>query len=143
MPNQRLKGQEIVVDVVVAGVIQASLAAVKSFEVTRNFEITEEGYLGEKVDRYDEFFKGYSGKLELHFSDPGVFDFMQLVQDRATRRTPGLIVNIKAALTFPSGARRRLMFPNAFFGDMPMNSPGRGEYATVSLDFKGDIPRAI
>lgn len=143
MAVQRIKGQEVEVLLVVDGQVQDTLTAVKSTEITREFETTEEGYLGEKGDRYDEFYKGYSGSMELHFGDAVVFDFMQAVQDRAQRRTPGTVINIKVTLNFPSGQRRRVMLQDAHFDSLPMSFSGRGEYGTVTLPFKGADVRVI
>lgn len=143
MAEQRIKGQEVEIQIVADNAVQSSLTAIQSFEAVRKFEVKEEEYLGEKANRYDEIFKGYTIALDLHFSNPDVFDFMQLVQDRAQRRTPGVIVNIKATLNFPSGVRRRLLFPDIFFEDIPMNFGSRSDYGTVSLNGAGSTPRAI
>ncbi len=143
MALQRIKGQEVEVLLVVDGEVNASLTDIQDFEVTREFESTSEGYLGEKSNRYDEFYNGYSGSMSLHMSDPGVFDFMQAVQDRAQRREPGTVINIKATLNFPSGERRRVLLQNAFFESIPLNVGGRGEYVSTSLSFKGADVRVI
>lgn len=143
MAEQRIKGQEVQVLLVVNGEVKDTITEVQNCEFVRELETTEEGYLGEKSNRYDEFYKGYSGNMDLHFSTPDVFDLMQSIQDRAQRRAPGTQINIKATLEFPSGLRRRLLFQNAFFEGMPMSFGGRTEYGTIKLSFKGSDNRVI
>ena len=143
MALQRIKGQEVEVILVLNGVVQDSITDVRSFDVGREFETTEEGYLGEKANRYDEFYKGYTGSIELNFGSPDVFDLMQSIQDRAQRREPGTLINIKATLNFPSGERRRVLLQDAFFDSIPMSFGSRGDYGTVSLSFKGADVRVL
>lgn len=143
MAQQRIKGQEVEVQLVVDGAVQDSLTAIQNFSVSREFSTTEEGYLSEKANRYDEYYNGFSGSMDLHFSSPDVFDLMQSIQDRAQRRDPGVQINIKATLNFPSGERRRVLLQDCFFDSIPMNFGSRGDYGSVSLNFKGSDVRVI
>lgn len=143
MAEQRIKGQEVEIQIVADNTVQASLNAIQSFESVLKFELKEEHYLGEKSGRYDEIFNGYTLALDLHFSNVDVFDFFQTVQDRAQRRTPSVVVNIKATLNFPNGQRRRLLFPDIFFEDIPLNFASRSDYGTVSISGAGSTPRRI
>lgn len=135
---QRIKGQEVEVLLVADGAPVDSLTDVRSFDVTFQLEILTEGYLGETTNRRDEVFNGISGSMELHFEDPGVFEFISAVVDRAQRRTPGVRVNIKATLAFPNGQRTRVIIQNAFFGDIPLSFGGRSEYGTLSLTYEAE-----
>jgi hypothetical protein len=134
--DQRIKGQEVEVLLIVNGQVQQTITDVRSFEVTPKFDKLEEGYLGETTDRYDEMFKGVRGAMELHFENQDIFNLVQSVLDRARRRTPGTIVNIKATLRFPNGQRPRVIIQDAFFGDMPINFGSRADYGTLKLDFE-------
>lgn len=136
MADQRIKGQEVEVLLIVNGQVQQTITDVRSFEVTPKFDKLEEGYLGETTDRYDEMFKGVRGAMELHFENQDIFNLVQSVLDRARRRTPGTIVNIKATLRFPNGQRPRVIIQDAFFGDMPINFGSRADYGTLKLDFE-------
>jgi hypothetical protein len=133
---QRIKGQEVELLVVVNGVPYTSLTDILSFNVTPNFEIKEEEYLGETSKRFDEIFNGVSFDMELHFEDPGVLSFMQVVKDRAERRTPGTTINVKATLNFPNGDRPRIILKDCYFGDMPIGFGGRSDYGTFKIDGK-------
>lgn len=142
MSDQRIKGQEVEVLLVVDGKIQSQMTDVRSFEVAPKTEIKEEGYLGEKTNRYDEIYNGVRGRMELHFENQSVFDFWFAIIDRAKRRTPGVKVNIKSTLRFPNGQKPRVILQDVFFGEMPMNFAGRGDYGTLGLDFAcSDISR--
>lgn len=138
MADQRIKGQEVEVLLLLDGEVQDTITDVRSFEVAPKLETKEEGYLGEKTNRYDEIFNGVRGRLELHFENDDVFDLIFAIIDRATRRTPGIQINIKATLSFPNGDRPRVLVSNAFFGEIPINFASRGDYGTVGLDFQSD-----
>lgn len=133
---QRLKGQETEVMLVVDGTPQATITTIKSFEMTWQLEKSSEGYLGETTDRKDAFFKGISGSIDMHIENQDIFGLIVKIVDKARRRTPGTKINIKTTLNFPNGDRPRLMIPNVEFGDIPLNLGGRGEFASVKLDFE-------
>jgi hypothetical protein len=137
MADQRIKGQEVEVILVVNNVPQATITDVKNFEATLKFEKKQEGYLGETSDRYDEVFMGIDGGAEFHFENQDLFTLFQSISDRARRRQPGTQVNVKATLSFPNGQRKRAIFPNVFFGNIPITFGGRTEYGNFKLDFSG------
>jgi len=130
MADQRIKGQEVEVLIVVDG------TDVQSFEVAAKLEIKEEGYLGEATNRYDEIFNGVRGRMELHIENDDVFDLWASIIDRAKRRTPGTQINVKATLNFPNGDRPRVLINDAFFGESALNFASRGDYGTVGLEFQ-------
>ena len=143
MALARIKGQEVEILLVVNGEIQSALTDIQSFEFNQELETTEEGYLGEKGNRYDEFYKGYSGSVSLHNHSPDLFTFFDFVKDRAQRREPGTIVNIKATLNYPSGERQRVLLQDAFFDTMGLSFGSRSEYGATTLNFKGTEFRHI
>ena len=138
MADQRIKGQEVEVILVVDGKAQDTITDVRSFEIGLKTELKEEGYLGEKTNRYDEIFNGVRGRMELNFENQDVFSLFTAVLDRAKRRTPGTQINVKATLNFPNGDRPRVLIPNVFFGEIPMNFGSRGDYGTVGLEFAAE-----
>lgn len=133
---QRLKGQETTLSVLVNGVEQLSLHDIKNFSITPNFDILEEGYLGETTNRFDEVMKGVGVEMEVHTEDEGVFAFLEAVKDRAQRRTPGTTINIMATLNYPNGQRPRIVLKDVFFADMPFNIGSRTDYASFKLSGK-------
>jgi len=133
--SMRIKGQEIELMIVLDGKQMDTVTDFRSFEVASKLEIKEEAYLGEKTNRYDEIFNGVRGRMELHFENADVFDLIKAIVDRAKRRTPGTQVNIKATLNFPGGTKKRVLIPDVFFGEFPMNFGGRADYGTIGLDF--------
>ena len=120
----------------VDGEVASTTTDVRSFEFAYKLETKEEGYLGEKTNRYDEIFNGMRGRLEFHVENADFFDIIKSIVDRAKRRTPGTQVNIKATLNFPGGDRPRVLISDVFFGEIPMNFGSRGDYGTLGIDFQ-------
>lgn len=130
---QRIKGQEVAIEVLVNGVQQATFSDVRSFSVTPRLEKKEEGYLGELTNRYDEIFNGVDFDLEVNFHDEGVLTFVSQVVERASRRVPGTVINIKARLNFPGGGSPKVVMQDCFFAEMPVNFGSRSDYGTFKL----------
>jgi len=131
----RITGQDNEILIIQDNKPLQNITNVKSFEVTFMFEMKEEGYLGQKSDRFDEFFKGIKGRIELHTANEGVLDLVGAIYSRATTRTTGTRINFKSTLNFPNGARPRLSFNDASFGDVPFNFPARTDYGVFTLDW--------
>lgn len=138
MADQRLRGEECEVRFVVNNNVIDTVTDVRNFQATVQLEVLREGYLGETTDRRDDIFRGIAGSMELHFENRDVFDVIQSIVNRARRRQPGTKISIKASLRFPNGQLRLLTIPDAFFGEFPINFPGRSEYATVGVSFEAD-----
>ncbi len=143
MALQRIRGEEVEVVLLVDGVTQGTITAIKSFEMSYQLEIKSEGYLGEKTDRKDSVFKGIKGKLAVNLESKEIFTVIQKIVDKAQRRVPGTVINIKAALNFPNGDRVRIIIPAAEFGEIPLNFAGRTEYGETSFDFEAANARTI
>jgi len=130
---QRLKGQETTIFVMKDGVNVTTLTDIRNFTMTPNFDKLEEGYLGETTQRYDEIFKGCNFDFECHLEEAGFTDFIVAVKERATRRTPGTVINISCSLSFANGQRRRIILRDCFFADIPFNVGSRSDYASIKL----------
>lgn len=143
MANQRIKGQEVEVSVLADGVTTV-FTDINSFEMMSVTETTEEGYLGEKANRYDEFYKGFTGSIQMHNSNGELFKFINIIKDRAQRRTPGVVINIKATLNFPNGVDRpRINLNDCFFDETGIAFGSRDAYGESSLNFKGTDFRVL
>lgn len=136
MADQRIKGQEVELILVVNGAPQTDTTDVRSFEVALKTEMLEEGYLGETTNRYDEVFKGVRGRIELNFENQSIFAMFQSIVDRARRRVAGVQINAKATLNFPNGQRPLALINDIFFGEIPINFASRSDYGAVTLDFQ-------
>lgn len=140
---QRIKGQEVIVILVVNGQPQAEITAIKSFEMTYQLEIKKEGYLGETTDRRDSIFNGIGGSMEVHLETKAIFTTFNAIVDKARRRTPGVVINIKTTLNFPNGDRVRVIIPNVEFGELPVNFGSRADYGTTTFTFEAQDAQAI
>lgn len=131
---QRIKGQETLVQVVVQGAVQNTLTDIRNFELTPKFTKLEEQYLGETTKRYDELFDGVDFKMDLHFEDAGVLNFIDIVKQRATNQTPGVKINIQATLNFPgTGQRPRIILSDCYFENLPIEFGGREQYGQFTI----------
>lgn len=137
MAYSRIKGQEISISVIVNGAVQSEISDIKSGEFSANFKTLEQGYLGEKANRYDEIYDGYSGKIDFDNSSPGLFELIALIKDRAQRQEPGTVINIKMACAFPTGERAVVVMKDAFFDALGLSFASRDAYGASSLNFKG------
>lgn len=137
MADQRIKGQEVELLLVEDNVPLTSISDVRSFEMAAQLEILKEGYLGETTDRRDSVYRGYRGRMEVHFENRDVLDFMRRLIDKARRRTPGVQVNCKVTLAFPGSDRVRMLLRDMSFGEIPLAFGSRADYGTISLDFEG------
>jgi hypothetical protein len=143
MADQRIKGQEVQVLITSGGAPQSTITDIRSFEVGFQTEILREGYLGETTDRRDEVFRGVRGRIEFHFENQDVLRLIQSILDRAQRREPGLVINVKATLNFPNGQNPKVVINNVFFGEQPINFAGRTEYGTFGLEFEAENGRFL
>lgn len=135
---QRIKGQEVELLLVENNVPQTTISDIKSFEMTAQLEILKEGYLGETTDRRDSVYRGYHGKMEVHFETRDILDFARRVIDKARRRTPGSRINCKVTFVFPDGDRVRILLKDLSFGEIPINFASRTDFGTITLDFEGE-----
>lgn len=143
MSDQRIKGQEVSLMLIVGGEVQSTITDFRHFEVEFQTEIQKEGYLGETTDRRDEIFHGVRGKMELHYENQDVLKLTQAIIDRAQRRQPGLQINLRATLNFPNGQNPKVSIPNIYFGPQPYNFASRSDYGTLALDFEAASARII
>lgn len=143
MGNLAIKGQDVEVLVVAGGQVQSQLTDIQSFDFTQETATLEENYLGEKAARYDDIYNGFSFSMDLHNSNPGLLSLLQVIQERAQRRTPLVQINVKATLSFPSGVRVRVILNDVFFDAAGLAFGGRAEYGTTALTGKGTSFRVL
>lgn len=135
MANQRIKGQEVSLTIVADGNLQTELTDIRSFDAEVMIENKEEGYLGEKSDRFDEIYKGAKGSFEIHMHSGDYFDYMRSIIDRAQRNTPDVTFSVAGTMFFPSGETRTMAFNDITFGGQPINVPARADYVSVKIEF--------
>lgn len=133
----RIKGQDVEILFTLDGAPQEALLDIQSIEVELQQEILSEGYLGETTNRKDSIFNGVRGRVEAHVESQDFLTFFQAIIDKARRREPGTVINLKATLNFPNGQTPRVLFPDVEFGNLPLNFGSRQDYGMISLDFEG------
>jgi hypothetical protein len=130
----RLKGQEVEVRIIKAGVLQDTITKIKNFELEVKLDLLEEDFLGMTTTEYDEVYSGVGFSFEMQLDSPDFLDLQRAIIDKARRITPDVQYTITGTLLFPSGATRALIIPDAHFGAQPINAGGRKEYVTVSCE---------
>ncbi len=135
---QRIKGQEVTVNIVKDGELQSSLVDVIDFNFEVQMEIKTQGYLGETSNRHDDIFNGVKFDIELHLHNGDWFDFQESIVDRARRKTPDTEFNIVATLVFPNGDQRTISIPDVKFNAQPLSTSSRGDFVKVKLEGMAD-----
>ncbi len=138
MCPQRVKGQELSINVVSGGVLEDTFTAISDFESEDKLEIIEKGYLGEKTNRHDEIYNGAKGSFSMHLTTQDFYRFKKKVRDRAKRITPDVQFNITKTLFFPNGDAPTTTFADVKFGPIPEKVSARNDYVQVKLDFAAD-----
>lgn len=144
MPQLPIKGQETLFTVTSPAGHEDSIDHIKDTSFTFDMELIQEQYLGQVADQFDDIFRGVTVEITFDLASPKVFDFVQRIVDRAQRRaSANLKFSVTSALKFPSGERRRMLFPDLKFGEIPTNFGGRDEYGEVKLTAKGSSFRKL
>lgn len=132
---QRIKGQDVVLQVIQNNTPVAYLSDIRNFELTPKFEKLEEQYLGQYAKKYDEIYHGVDFKFDLHVENGAVLDFIAAVKLRAQSPAANAVstqFNISAKLNFATNAKN-VTLQNCFFEDIPFNFGGRSEYGTITI----------
>jgi hypothetical protein len=130
MSEQRIRGQEIQIRVVAAGKLERTFTAFENFTWTCNTEIIRKGYLGETSDRADEIYKGQTVEFSFDPESTDALAFIQLIVDRAARRTAlsDSQINVSFVAAFPSGKRPKVTITDVKFRDPGWNMANRDSY---------------
>jgi len=138
MPD-RLKGQEVDVNVFSAtNGLETSFQNVGSIEFQFDREILSEGYLGQTTEQKDDIHTGVSGTLTINSRTADVMSLIQRITEASKGRLPGESIQIVASYRFPLGGTRRVVIPDAKFGNIPINASDRKSYVEFRFEFAAD-----
>lgn len=143
----RLKGQEVVIRITRGGRAEATITAVKDFTLSFDIDQLDEGYLGEKQNRFDEVAVGSSGTITVTPEGPEVLRMIDFIVKRAARN-PSIdiansAVNVTARFEFPDGRRPKLIVRDLKFGTIPINVGDRKSFVSISFPFKAPLPKLV
>lgn len=138
--TQRIKGQEVTFTVVSdADGVETSLGDVKSCELSPQFDIITQGYLGQTTDKRDDIFKGITGNMEVNISSRNYFALLQRIKDRAQRRVAGSSrFQVMGSFKFDDGTRAMITIDSIFFGEQQISVSGRDEFVSCRIAFEAD-----
>lgn len=131
----RIRGQESQVRLTRNGVLERTMTAIESFDWIVNVDILQKGYLGETGDRLDEIYKSTSYTLKFDPESSDAFTLIQLVRDRAQRRTAqaNAHINLVFVANFPNGQRPKITLPDVKIKDPGMGFTNRDAYVGATL----------
>lgn len=130
-PGLRIKGQEIRIIVVEAGNPVLELNSISNFNDEAKFDLKEDGFLGEAVNRFDEVHNGYGFDFEMQVTGPKWLLWQRSITNRAQRITPGVIFNIVRVDQFANGETAVITYEDVKWGSMPTSIGSRGDYVKV------------
>jgi hypothetical protein len=134
----RVKGQEVVVQIVADGELLDEITAVSDFSDSTDMEIIAKGYLGEKTNRQDDILNGYSGSLSFDQQSQQWYVLKAKIEARAKREQPDLQFNISKTLFFPGGQTPSVTFVDVKFGKLDEKTGGRNSYLSVTIPWATD-----
>jgi hypothetical protein len=141
--SARLKGQETKISFTGPGG-DFDLPFILSFEWTMDMEILESQFLGNTSKSFDDIFHGFSGQVEAQLDSATILKMQERIQFRAQRReAAGGVFSATSRFAFARGGSARVVFPDIFWGPIPMKASERAQYVTTTLEWKCDSIRRI
>ena len=132
---QRMLGEDSIMDVRDGGksIINAMIV---SFATEHMLELKSQGYAGDKTDQKDSVYKGEKGEAKVHILESDLLLLADRIVNRAKRELAQFTVNITTTIKFSDGVKRRVMFVDVFFGNIPTRNTGRDQYIDVDLTWE-------
>jgi hypothetical protein len=131
---QRIKGQEVNILITLDNEVQAEITDIQNFNLTDQFEMLQQGYLGRTTDDFDEVYKGVKFDFEMHSHSQDYFTLRQAIEDRARRKQPDLVFNIVVTLLYPNGDTPTITLPDVKWGPGALNAPARADYLKIKME---------
>lgn len=138
MADQRLKGQEVQIQVTQDGAVLSAFNAIASFNDNQKSEKIEQGYLGETTNRHDDIYNGFDGSFDFHMENSQWTAFSAAVIARQRRQQPSIVFNVIRVDLYPNGETFTRTYLDVMFGPLPNTIGSRGDYVTGSIDFSCD-----
>jgi len=136
MPGLRVKGQDISVRVINAGVVVGSIDSIASMNDNVALELKEDGFLGETANRFDEILNGYGGDFEFQVHRGDWNTFVSAITDKAERRTPDVQFNVVRVDYYPNGDTVTYTYTDVHWGAIPTAVASRGDFVKPRLEFR-------
>jgi hypothetical protein len=134
--DARLKGQEVSIRVIQAGTTVKELDSIASFNDNTVFEIKEDGFLGESVNRFDTTLSGYGGDFEFQTTGSKYWNLILAIEKKATREDPTLIFNVVRTDFYANGQSAVITYSDVSWGAFPTNVPKRDDFVKIKAEFK-------
>lgn len=137
MSDLPIKGQETLFTLTSPGGLEETVDKIKDASFTFEMELITEQYLNEVADQYDDIFRGCGVELTFNLRSAKTFDLVERIISRAQRRSSANEkFSVCSTLRFPNGERRRMLFPDLKFAEIPTSLGARDEYAEMKFSMK-------
>lgn len=136
MTDLRLRGQEVSIRIIRAGVVEDDITSISTFNDEDALEIKEDGFLGENTNRFDEILNGHGGDMEIQVSNSKAYQLRQSILDKAARRTPDVVFNVVRSDFFANGDSAVKTYLDVHWGSIPTTISSRGDFVKLKLSFK-------
>lgn len=135
--SERIRGEEVTITIVQDSNVQDTLNSIMNFNGELEFEIKDQGYLGELANRQDYIYKSAKFDFEMHTYTQDWITFVEAVQAKGNRTQPDTQFNIGGDAVYANGDNPTFLFADCAFGNIPFNTPSRTEY--VKHKFQGSV----
>lgn len=132
---KRLKGLDTVVMLTENGQLNGNFTDIENHEFTIGLERKKEYFVGESGPRLDEVYDGVEGNFTLQCSNHDFLRFAKAVSLRAMNREVNVQFSLTTTFNLPGVGRKRVTFPDIYFGPMPVTTGGQKEYVKVKIDW--------
>jgi hypothetical protein len=133
----RLRGQEVSIKVTSAGNVVTEVSGnIGSFNNEDGYEIKEDGFLGEKTNRYDQNVTGYSGDFEFQVNKASWGNVGKAIRKKAQREDTTLVFNVIRTNIFADGSTKIDTFADVSWGPISETVGSRADFVKVKMSFK-------
>lgn len=134
MGQQRLKGQEIFVSVIIDNKVDDKIGPFLDLDVTLRKEILEGQYLGETTVQFDSVFNGCVFTLKYHLRAAAILKLIDKDIKRARYQAGGALRFDMAAVMLLPGVTVPYVFRDCHFGDHKLTVSDRKSFVEGALE---------
>ncbi len=142
MGQQRLKGQEVFVSVIIDNKVDDKIGPFLDLDITLRKEILEGQYLGETTVQFDDVFNGCTFTLKYHLRAAAILRLIDRDIRRARYQTgAALRFDMAAVMLIPGVVPVSYVFRDVRFADHKLTFPDRKSYVEGTLEgYASDQP---
>jgi len=138
MANERMKGKDVVLTLLVDGAEKDTIGYAKSIDADFKITLESENYLGQSAPLSNEDFEGADVSIsDIHFVNHDYFDLLEILVRRAKDNVSSEKIDITANFTI-GGVTRTVSFNDCKFNSPKVSARERKSYVTGSISAHSD-----